>query len=133
MAAPTVLRQRNADALQRAEAASEALAESFPELSERAQALKDAQAGPQRRDYLHTESARLVALADLLEAVAEEVGAKDPEYDFSPIVGDHANEELHKAGYNKPDDVHDASDEELLAVDGVGRTKLERLRKDLEK
>lgn len=127
MTAPAILRQWNEDALNRAQAAAEALAESYPELSDRAQALKDAETA-RTRDYLHTETARLVALADLVEAIAEQLGAKEPDRDFSPAVGEDGDAALHEAGYDTKEDVRNASDEELLAVDGIGPKKLSQLR-----
>jgi predicted flap endonuclease-1-like 5' DNA nuclease len=39
---------------------------------------------------------------------------------------------LRAKGYHSPEDLKSASDEELLAVDGIGNARLESIRKDLE-
>ena len=42
-------------------------------------------------------------------------------------------EKLEKAGYRNPRQIRDATDEELLAVPGVGKAKLKQARKAFSK
>lgn len=68
------------------------------------------------------------------EAEAEESSSEteeqsdDSSYDFSPHVGEEANNALHEAGYHQPEDVKEASDKELLELEGIGPAKLQTLR-----
>lgn len=46
-------------------------------------------------------------------------------------IGPDLAEKLKEAGYHSPDDLRSASDEELLAIDGLGNAKLKQIREDL--
>lgn len=78
------------------------------------------------------EVLQIEAVVEAIKAAIEEP-ALDPEadergYDFSELVGKDGNDALHAAGYDHPDDIKQASDEDLLAVDGIGSSKLSKLR-----
>lgn len=153
MAAPSVLRRRRADALDRANVAANELGKVYPQVADEAEKI-----GRVRdRDQVHTEVARMEALADLLEAVAVATGVMEPEdvgtnlesqdelaqtpeedssRDFRELedidgIGPDLAEKLEEAGYETPEDLGDASDEELLKVDGVGPSTLKKIREDL--
>lgn len=46
-------------------------------------------------------------------------------------IGDELAENLRDAGFNTPDDLREATDDELIAIDGIGQAKLKRIRDDL--
>lgn len=46
-------------------------------------------------------------------------------------IGPDLAQKLWEAGYDSPDDLRSASDEELLAIDGLGNAKLKQIREDL--
>lgn len=46
-------------------------------------------------------------------------------------IGPDLAEKLQEAGYHSPQDLKSASDEELLAVDGLGPSRLRQVREDL--
>jgi len=72
---------------------------------------------------------QLEAVARLYEASASaSVSAESASYDFSAVVGKESDEALHEAGYDTPEDVQAASDEELLEVKGIGQKKVSSLR-----
>lgn len=128
MVAPSVLKQRNRDAVSRMEDAANALVEEYPELSKKAEDLKDIDG----RDYIHKESNRLVALADLVEGVAEAVGAKKPrKLEDVDGIGPDLAATLRHEGYETPDDLKKAGDEDLLEVEGIGPASLKKIRADL--
>ena len=153
MAAPSVLRRRRADALDRANVAANELGKVYPQVADEAEKLGSVR----DRDRAHTEVARMEALADLLEAVAvatevmepEDVGtnlesqdelAQTPEEDSSRDfreledidgIGPDLAEKLEEAGYETPEDLKDATDEELLAMEGIGPSTLKKIREDL--
>ncbi len=175
MTAPTILRQCNTDNLRRAETHASSIAKSHPEIGEKVEALRNARG----RDQMHTESARLAALADLLEAIDAAIspsGAADlldeaskaelqrtaqlEDVDFRAsdnkeelkeeireerteehdelddlrdldVIGPELDAKLSEAGYATPDDLRAASDEDLLAVEGIGKAKLKSIRAQL--
>lgn len=134
MAAPSALRQRKRADLDRAEAAANAIAGENEEVAEKAHALKDVSG----RDSMHEETNRITALADLLEAIAVAVGVTMPEdpsdgTELEDVDGVNAElaGELRAAGYETPEDLGDASDEELLRIDGIGPATLKKIRADL--
>lgn len=53
-----------------------------------------------------------------------------PEQDWTNVayIGTQTDENLHDAGYRTQQDIHEASDEALLAVDGLGQAGLSNLR-----
>lgn len=46
-------------------------------------------------------------------------------------IGPDLVKKLNASGYQTPDDLHAASDEQLLAIDGLGKAKLRQIRADL--
>lgn len=46
-------------------------------------------------------------------------------------IGPDLAQKLKEAGYHSPDDLRNASDEELLAIDGLGNARLKQIREDL--
>jgi hypothetical protein len=54
--------------------------------------------------------------------------APTTEHPFVTVVGEEQADRLVLAGYETPDAVKSASDEELLAVEGVGQATLRKLR-----
>lgn len=134
MTAPVVLRQWKSDALDSISADADAIAEVHPEIADKADALKNASG----RDPLHTETYRLCALADLMKAVAEAIGASrqdvsEDERTLEDIdgIGPELADNLREVGLQSPGDLRQASDGELLAVDGVGEGKLKKIRANL--
>jgi predicted flap endonuclease-1-like 5' DNA nuclease len=154
MAAPAVLRQRRRQALDRADRAANALAEDYPNVLEEMVALRNARG----RDEAHTEVKRVEALAGLLEAVAEATNTEVPEGEPEPVItessasrgdanspgpnggesledingiGPDLADNLRDAGFNSPDDLRDASDDDLLAVDGLGPGTLKKIRENV--
>jgi len=53
-----------------------------------------------------------------------------PKQDWTEVayIGTQTDSNLHDAGYDTNTDVHEASDDELLAVDGLGQAGLRNLR-----
>lgn len=72
------------------------------------------------------EAAFLEQLASKTESVPE----GEESYDFSPILGERADDALHSEGYDTPEDVRGASDDELLEVDGIGPKTVAKLREE---
>lgn len=129
---PNVRAERFDQARKRLQAVAETLADKSGDnsIQEKALRIDEPISGaiePQTRDLL-----KLEATVETLEAAVMKFSGSVPEesqaYDFSPIVGNDGNEALHAAGYTKPADVNEASDEDLLAVDGIGQKKLADLR-----
>jgi DNA uptake protein ComE-like DNA-binding protein len=72
------------------------------------------------------------ANADAIEAIVakfvETMQAGAGEYDFSVAVGKDGNDALRAAGYHTPEDIKEATDEDLLEVEGIGPKKVAALR-----
>lgn len=136
---PDIRAERFDEARRRLQAIAEMLADATedPSIQEKALAIEEPISGavePQTRDLL-----KLEATVATIELAAEKLGVSlageprslaepDGSYDFSDLVGNDGNDALHSAGYNTPEDVRNASDEELLEVDGIGPAKLKLLR-----
>lgn len=129
---PNVRAERFDQARKRLQAIAETLADKSGDSSiqEKALRIDEPMSGaiePQTRELLQLE-----ASVECLEDVAMKLEGSVPEskqaYDFSPIVGNDGNEALHSAGYIQPAEVREASDEDLLAVDGIGPKKVADLR-----
>jgi ERCC4-type nuclease len=92
--------------------------------------------GPTHRDKqvqsLRQDEALVSFLREVDEALAGS-GDASPEEALEDIDGINPEiaEELRSMGFDSPDDLNEASDDELLAVDGIGPARLERIRKAL--
>lgn len=134
---PDIRSQRFDDARKRLQEIAEELADKAGDESVREKALAIEQpisgaVEPQTRDLL-----KLEATVETLEAAVEALGgpsasvssaSSEAHYDFSEAVGEDGNDSLHAAGYTELDDVQNASDAELLEVDGIGPARLQKLR-----
>lgn len=129
MTAKAILRQQNAENLERAKNAARALAENYPELNGHAEALTNARG----RDHMHLEAVRIAALADLMEAIVEAVGAREEPGNLESLdeIGPELAERLGAEGFETLADLAEASDEDLLKVEGLGKAKLGKIRKQL--
>lgn len=134
MAHPRVLRQRNAENLERAAASAQAIAEKYPGVEGKAERLQSASG----RDQVHEESARLEALADLLEAVeAETVGeerlSQPRKVEDIEGVGPDLAANLRAKGISSVENVRKTPDDQLLSIQGIGPKKLEEIREQVGK
>jgi len=81
---------------------------------------------------LRTLRAQVAGLRQSATMDAPEQGA----HDGKPYIGASINQRLHEAiwdaGYKSLQELRKASDEELLAIKGIGKDKLRKLRKALE-
>lgn len=84
-------------------------------------------------DTLDTQVLVEEAEAELWEKLASKTQPA-PEgqesYDFSPILGEKADEALHSEGYDTPEDLRGASDDELLQVDSIGLKTVAKIREE---
>lgn len=129
---PNVRSERFDQVRKRLQAIAETLADKSGDSSiqEKALRIDDPISGaiePQTRDLLQLE-----ATVECLEDVAMKLEGSVPEeeqaYDFSQFVGNDGSSALHSAGYTQPADVREATDEDLLAIDGIGPKKVADLR-----
>lgn len=67
-------------------------------------------------------------MADVLEGLAPANTGASSDYPLSPLDQDLVDA-LVAAGYEKLDGIREASDEELLAVKGIGKAKLQDIRR----
>lgn len=132
---PDIRAQRFDDARKRLQVVAEKLADATGDSSiqEKALAIENPISGvvePQTRDLLQLE-----ATVECLEAAVDKKvgGSQHDEKSLDDVdgIGPDLAKDLHEKGYKSPEDLQKASDEELLAVDGIGKSKLERIRKDL--
>lgn len=66
-------------------------------------------------------------MADILEGLVPASAGASSDYPLTPLDQDVADA-LVSAGYETIDKVREASDEDLLAVKGIGKTKLKEIR-----
>jgi hypothetical protein len=70
----------------------------------------------------------LLSKAGRLEGSASSEDSSD---ELEDKLGHNTAQLLKDAGYEDADSVREATDEELLAIDGIGKAKLEHIRKDV--
>jgi DNA uptake protein ComE-like DNA-binding protein len=130
MTAPSVLKQQKIEALQRAESAAQSMSSEYPEILEEVEALK----GVRGRDHLHVEAARLDALANILEALADAKGIEGEGpvllEDLSSINQGHINK-LKAKGISNVEILRSRDDQELEDIDGIGRGTVEKIRAEI--
>lgn len=93
--------------------------------------------GMASRNPEFTQARQLEVIAELLEEVS---GGTPPEATDDGATDDGATDEglsdntakiLNDAGYDSDEAIRNASDEELLAIDGIGPKKLEEIRAEV--
>jgi hypothetical protein len=126
MASPQAIAIKREAAMGRIEAAAGALRGRFA-LAVPADLLQ-----PAYRDPAEGHAVQMEAVAAVLEQIVAATAPAELPEDASVFavadVDGKALQALHDAGYTTLDAVRNASDEELLAVRGIGQTTLERIR-----
>jgi hypothetical protein len=130
LTAPSVLRQQKTEAINRIESAARAISKEDPEVVEQVDALK----GVRGRDHLHVEAARLDALANILEALADAKGIEDEGpvrlEDLQSINQGHVNK-LKAKGISDVEILRSRDDKELEDIDGISKSTVEKIRNEI--
>lgn len=84
---------------------------------------------------LYQEQARIELIEEALAKLESSSSVDSPRTSLKEVdgIGPDLAEKLEEAGYQTPEDLKSASDEELLAVDGLGQAKLRQIRADLSR
>lgn len=123
MTAPHILAQRHDAAVQRIEARAKSIGGKNPEAAKAIEAVRDVR-GP---DEEHIRVFRLEAIADLQEVMEGKGGGLESVEGIGPELA----HELRQSGYETPDDLRAADDEDLLEVEGIGKAKLKAVRSQI--